>query len=82
MIDAHLIMYRREGGNFIETTQTVLSNYKDLLNMDDLMKIFGVSKQTIYKEIRNGKFGTPIKIGRAYKIPRMFVLNKFFANYE
>jgi len=75
-------MHKREGGNFIETTQTVLSNYKDLLCMEDLIKIFGVSKQTIYKEIKNGKFGTPIKIGRAYKIPRIFVLNKFFANYE
>ena len=59
-----------------------LSKYPDLLTVDHLMEIFGVSKQTIYKEIRQGKFGTPISIGRAYKIPRMYILNKFFVNYQ
>ena len=58
-----------------------LEKYKDLLSVGDLMKIFGVSKQTIYKEIKQGKFGTPINIGRSYKIPRLYVWNKFFANY-
>jgi predicted DNA-binding transcriptional regulator AlpA len=59
-----------------------LEKYRDLLSVHDLMEIFGVSKQTIYKEIKQGKFGTPICIGRAFKIPRMFVWNKFFAMYE
>jgi len=59
-----------------------LDKYKDLLSVKDLTEIFGVSKQTIYKNIKDGKFGTPLKIGRAYKIPRIYIWNKFFANYQ
>lgn len=59
-----------------------LEAYPDLLSVEHLVEIFGVSKQTIYKNIRDGKFGTPINIGRAFKIPRMYVINTFFTNYE
>ena len=59
-----------------------LEKYRDLLSVQDLMEIFGVSKNTIYSEIKNGKFGTPIKIGRAFKIPRMYIWNKYFADYQ
>jgi len=62
--------------------QYALSSYKDLLSVDDLSKIFGVSKNTIYKSIQNGDFGNPIRIGRAYKVPRMFIVNKFFNEYQ
>jgi len=56
--------------------------YPDLLSVQHLMEIFNVSRQTIYKEMHAGKFGTPIQIGRALKVPRMFVWNKFFQNYD
>ena len=46
---------------------------KDLLSVQDLTKMFEVSKPTIYKEIKAGKFGKPLKIGRAYKIPRAYI---------
>ena len=59
-----------------------LDKYPDLLSVTDLMEIFGVSKNTIYKEIQDGKFGQPIQIGRAFRIPRMYIWNKFFANYK
>jgi len=59
-----------------------LNEFKDLLSTQDLMSIFGVSKATIYKEIKKGKFGTPICIGRAFKIPKSYVYNKFFSNYQ
>jgi len=59
-----------------------LEKYRDLLTVEDLTEIFGASKQTIYKEIKQGKFGKPIRIGRAYKVPKMYVLNKFFIRYE
>ena len=62
--------------------QYALSGYKDLLSVDDLSRIFGVSKNTIYKSIQNGDFGKPIRIGRAYKVPRIFVIDKFFNNYK
>ena len=59
-----------------------LEEYKDLLSVQDLIQIFGVSKATIYKEIKQGKFGTPICIGRSFRIPRIYIYNKFFANYQ
>ena len=59
----------------------VLSEYKDILSAEDLMSIFGVSKNTIYKEIRNGAFGIPTKIGRTYVVPKTNVLNKYFKSF-
>ena len=59
-----------------------LEKYQDLLSVGDLMEIFGVSKATIYKEIRMGKFGNPIQIGRAFKVPRIYIWNKYFVNYS
>ena len=59
-----------------------LDKYHDLLSVEDLMEIFAVSKNTIYKEIKAGKFGKPICIGRAFKIPRLYIYNKFIMNYQ
>ena len=63
------------------TESAALSEYRDLLSVADLAKIFEVSKQTVYKEIKDGKFGTPIQIGRAFKVPKIFVIDRFFRNY-
>jgi len=62
----------------IHTSQVILKGYKDLLSVKDLMEIFGVSTQTIRKELQQGKFGTPIKIGRAYKIPKVYIIQRYF----
>ena len=56
----------------------LFSEYGDLLSADELAKIFRVSKQTIYKEIKAGKFGKPIQIGRAYLIPKIYILKEYF----
>lgn len=56
----------------------ILCGYGDLLSTDELAKIFRVSKQTIYKEMRAGKFGEPIQIGRAYLIPKIHIIRKYF----
>jgi len=56
----------------------IATGYKDLLSVKDLSEIFRVTKQTIYKEIHNGKFGQPIQIGRAYKIPKSYILQRYF----
>jgi len=62
-------------------TPSVLEKYeKDLLGVEDLSSIFEVSKQTIYKAIREGKFGVPIQIGRAFKIPKVYVLHRYFSS--
>jgi len=60
------------------TEKTALSEYKDLLSVNDLAEIFEVSKQTIYKELNAGKFGEPITIGREYKIPKLRLLQQYF----
>ena len=60
----------------------MLDEYKDLLSARDLSKIFSVSIGTIYKEIENGKFGIPIKIGRSYKFPKLYIIREFFENYK
>jgi len=59
-----------------------LQEYKDLLSVQDLMQIFSVSKTTIYREMKNGKFDKPICIGRAFKIPRAYIWDKYFKNYQ
>lgn len=59
---------------------TSLDDYKDLLSVTDLSVIFEVSKQTIYKELKEGKFGVPVQIGRAYKIPKIYIIKKYFHN--
>ena len=56
----------------------ILTDYSDLLSVDDLSTIFGVSKQTIRRELKHGKFGDVIQIGRAFKIPKISVIQRFF----
>ena len=62
--------------------ENCLDKYKDLLSAGDLAEIFGTTKNTIYKEIQRGKFGRPVKIGRRYKIPKIFVYQRFFENTQ
>ena len=57
---------------------SILDNYRDLLSVNDLAEIFETTENTIYKEIQRGKFGNPIKIGRKYKIPKIFITEMFF----
>jgi excisionase family DNA binding protein len=58
-------------------SEDLFAEYGDLLSADELAKIFRVSKQTIYKEIKAGKFGKPIQIGRAYLIPKVYILKNY-----
>jgi len=60
------------------TNSNILAGYKDLLSVKDLVEIFEVSKQTVYKELKNGKFGSPIVIGRSIKIPKNYIIQRYF----
>jgi len=55
----------------------IFQKYPDLLSVQDLSEIFQVSRNAIYKEIKSGKFGEPIKIGREFRISKVFVWNAF-----
>jgi len=59
-----------------------LEKYNDFLSIENLAEIFSVSKQTIRKELKAGKFGTPLQIGRAFRIPRTYIISKFFTTYN
>jgi len=65
--------------NTFDNTQKALTldNYGDLMSAKDLSIFLGVSKQTVYKEIRDGKFGTPLKFGREYRIPKLYISRKY-----
>jgi len=60
----------------------IFLQYPDLLGVKHLMEIFGVGKNTIYRKIRDGEFGKPIKMGKGFKIPKQFVWNKFIEQYK
>ncbi|MDR2168142.1 MAG: helix-turn-helix domain-containing protein [Clostridiales bacterium] len=59
-----------------------LDNYGDLMTTADLSNFLGVSKQTIYKEIREGKFGNPIKFGREFRIPKLYIVQRYLSGYQ
>ena len=60
----------------------MLDGYNDLLSAKDLSELLGVSKQTAYKEIRNGKFGEPLKFGREYRIPKVYIIGRYFSGHQ
>jgi len=50
----------------------------DFLSVKDLMQIFGMSKQTIYRALKDGKFGRYEKVGRGHKIPKQYIIDRYF----
>ena len=70
------------GRNVIVVTRSArLDNYGDLMSVADLATFLGVSKQTVYNEIREGKFGVPLKFGRTYRIPKVYIAQRYLAGY-
>jgi len=73
--------------NTIDTTingtvkAVTLGQYGDLLSAQELSEFLGISKQTIYKEIKMGKFGEPLKFGRTYKIPKIYIQQRYLGGY-
>jgi len=61
---------------------TTLEHYPDLLSVQDLSEILGISKQTVYKEIKKGTFGNLRKWGRVYRIPKLYIINNFILGYQ
>ena len=61
---------------------TTLDGYGDLMSAKELSVFLGVSLQTVYKEIKKGKFGEPLKFGRVYKIPKVYILQRYLTGYN
>ena len=51
-----------------------LKDFPDILNVDQLCEVLGISTKTGYKLLSNGTIAA-LKVGRAYRIPKMHVLS-------
>ena len=61
---------------------TTLDHYGDLLSVTDLSNFLGISKQTVYKEIKEGKFGEPIKFGREFRVAKVYIVDKYICGNQ
>ena len=52
-----------------EAYRLMLRKYPDVMNVDEVSEVLGVSTKTCYKLIRSGKI-TSLKVGRSYRIPK------------
>jgi excisionase family DNA binding protein len=53
--------------------RTILRDYPDILDVDQLSLILSVSKKTVYGILKRGDIDS-IKVGREYKIPKINLL--------
>jgi excisionase family DNA binding protein len=51
----------------------IFSNYPDVVDVEQLSEMLGISTKTAYKLLQDGSI-QHIKIGRTYKIPKINVL--------
>jgi len=52
---------------------TVFQGYPDILNVQQVGELLNVSTKTVYRLLNNGALDS-LKVGRAYKIPKLYVL--------
>lgn len=52
---------------------TTFSNYPDVVDVEQMSEMLGISTKTAYNLLKNGSI-QHIKIGRTYKIPKVSVL--------
>lgn len=53
--------------------QVKLKDFPDVMNIDQMSEILGISTKTSYKLLREGAI-TSMKVGRTYRIPKIHVL--------
>ena len=51
----------------------MLRQYPDVLNIDEMCSVLGVSTKTGYRLLREGRIAS-IKVGRTYRIPKVHLL--------
>ena len=49
--------------------ELMLREYPDVMNVDQVSELFGVSTKTVYKLLQEGKIAC-LKVGRSYRIPK------------
>ena len=53
--------------------RAALRDYPDVMDVNQVSEILGVSTKTVYKVIRNGTLSS-MKVGRAIRIPKLNVM--------
>jgi excisionase family DNA binding protein len=56
--------------------KTMFKDYPDVLDVDQVCEVLGVSKKTVYRLIKDGSL-SKIKVGREYRIPKLYVIRYF-----
>ena len=57
----------------IDNNNNLFSEYKDVVKVDDVMKMLGIGKNTVYDLLRNKKIKS-IQLGKKYIIPKKCVI--------
>lgn len=58
----------------MKNTTTIFSSYPDVVSVEQLSQMLGISTKTAYKLLKEKKIKA-ITIGRTYRIPKIFVLD-------
>ena len=58
----------------MKSTTTIFSSYPDVVSVEQLSQMLGISTKTAYKLLKEKKIKA-ITIGRTYRIPKIFVLD-------
>lgn len=56
-----------------EVYSLILKHYPDILNIDEMCSVLGVSTKTGYRLLREGQI-ISLKVGRTYRIPKVHLL--------
>ena len=51
----------------------MLKSFPDIMNIDQMCEVLGISTKTGYRLLRNGQI-IALKVGRTYRIPKIHVL--------
>lgn len=54
--------------------KVMLKDYPDVMNIEQMCEILGISSKTGYRILREGKIRC-LKVGRAYRIPKAHLLS-------
>jgi len=56
-----------------EAYKVMLRDYPDVLNIEQMCRVLGVSTKTGYRILKEGRIQN-LKVGRSYRIPKIHIL--------
>ena len=66
-------IYTNNEDTYMKDKPEIFSNFPDILTVEDLSRMLGISTKTTYKLLKEKKIKS-VTIGRTYKIPKVYVL--------